>query len=180
MGHGRPSEGDGPPTGYPESRRALCLSFRNSPNKGARMIHPATEVGFVSDTIGYGVFATARIPKGTITYVEDIFDIRVSPQAFAALDTGYREILDKYSCIDVAGTRIMSWDHAKYMNHSCNCNTIDTAYCFEIAIRDIEPGEEITDEYGLFNISEEVDLACKCPSCRGKLRPSDIDIYHPV
>ena len=31
---------------------------------------------------------------------------------------------------------------------------MSTAYDFEIAIRDIQPGEELTDDYGYLNVSE--------------------------
>ncbi|MHC5084588.1 MAG: SET domain-containing protein, partial [Planctomycetota bacterium] len=34
------------------------------------MIHPDTELRKVNETIGYGVFATRHIPKGTILYVK--------------------------------------------------------------------------------------------------------------
>ena len=37
------------------------------------------------------------------------------------------------------------------MNHDDNSNTLTTGYGFEIAVRDIEPGEEITDDYRLFS-----------------------------
>ena len=33
------------------------------------MIHPDTELRFISDEVGYGVFATALIGRGTITWV---------------------------------------------------------------------------------------------------------------
>ena len=42
------------------------------------MIHPKTELRFVNDDIGYGVFATEFIPKGTILYVKDELEIKVS------------------------------------------------------------------------------------------------------
>jgi hypothetical protein len=141
------------------------------------MIHPETELRFVNPSIGYGVFATAFIPKGTLTYVKDMLEIEVTPERFAALDPRCREAVTKYCYIDERGTRVVSWDLAKYVNHRCDCNTISTGYGFEIAIRDIRAGEEITDEYGLFNFEEEVKLACGCGSCRGYLRPSDADIY---
>jgi hypothetical protein len=35
------------------------------------MIHPDTELRYVNDIIGYGVFATRLIPRGTITWVQD-------------------------------------------------------------------------------------------------------------
>jgi hypothetical protein len=142
------------------------------------VIHPNTEVRFVSDSIGYGVFATADIPRGTIVYVKDRLEIELTKQDFEALDECHRAIADKYSYTDEHGVRILSWDHAKYVNHRCDCNTISTGYGFEIAIRNIWKGEEICDEYGLFNIEEEVPLACNCPNCRKALRPDDIERYH--
>ena len=39
------------------------------------------------------------------------------------------------------------------MNHSFKSNCLTTAYDFEIAIRDIHPSEELTDDYGYLNIS---------------------------
>ncbi|MCB0360722.1 MAG: SET domain-containing protein-lysine N-methyltransferase, partial [Bdellovibrionales bacterium] len=83
----------------------------------------------------------------------------------------------KYSYVDGKGTRIISWDLAKYVNHCCDCNSMSTGYGFEIAIRDIAEGEQITDEYGLFNIPTDIEVVCDKPSCRCVLRPSDIDEY---
>jgi uncharacterized protein len=38
------------------------------------MLHPHTELRFISETMGSGVFAARLIPKGTITWVRDDFD----------------------------------------------------------------------------------------------------------
>lgn len=142
------------------------------------MIHPNTEVRFVNPTIGYGVFATADIPRGTIVYVKDKLEIELTETMFEALDEEHKAIAGKYSYIDENGIRILSWDNAKYVNHNCNCNTMSTGYGFEIAIRNIWKGEEICDDYGLFNIEEVVPLACNCVCCRKSLRPDDIENYH--
>ena len=142
------------------------------------MIHPNTELKFVSDEIGYGVFTTAPIKRGTIVYVKDSLEIELTPRQFNRLDEFHRSIADKYSYIDHRGVRIISWDHAKYVNHRCDCNTISTGYGFEIALRDIDAGEEITDEYGLFNIPFAMPVHCGCSDCRKKLMPTDIDHYH--
>lgn len=142
------------------------------------MIHPNTEVKFVNPTIGYGVFATADIPRGTIVYAKDKLEIELTEEQFLALDEEHKAIADKYSYTDENGIRILSWDHAKYVNHRCNCNTISTGYGFEIAIRDISKGEEICDDYGLFNLDEEIPLACGCPCCRKALRPDDIETHY--
>lgn len=142
------------------------------------MIHPNTEVRYVSPTIGYGVFATTDIPVGTIVYVKDQLEIELTDDMFNALDDLHRVVAEKYAYTDEHGVRILSWDHAKYVNHRCDCNTMSTGYGFEIAIRDISKGEEITDDYGLFNIEEEIAISCNCPCCRGTLRPDDLDRYH--
>ncbi len=144
------------------------------------MIHPATELRYVNDIIGLGVFAVADIPKGTIVYAKDSFDIEVTPKEFAALSPPMQAVAERYSYLDERGVRIISWDHAKYVNHRCDCNTMSTGYGFEIALRDIAAGEEITDEYGLFNMDQEIVLACGCEGCRGVLRPGDIETWHPV
>jgi len=142
------------------------------------MIHPLTELRYINDEIGYGVFAKGQIPRGTITYVKDSLEIQISPTDFLLFTPQMQEYIEKYSYIDEVGTRIISWDFAKYVNHCCQCNTISTGYGFEIAIRDIQPGEQITDEYGLFNIEQPIPLNCGNVECRRVVRPEDVDVYY--
>jgi uncharacterized protein len=142
------------------------------------VIHPHTELRFVSPEIGYGVFATEFIPKGTIVYIKDKLEIEIRPQSYLMLQDKYRKVIDKYSYTDERGTKIISWDIAKYVNHYCNRNTMSTGYSFEIAIRDIEAGEEITDEYGLLNIERDMMCGCGSNSCREVISANDIDRYH--
>ncbi len=139
------------------------------------MIHPSTELRHIDTQLGYGVFATARLPKGTITYVWDPLEVEVRPDDPRLEDPALREPIERYSYIDSRGTRIVSWDHAKYVNHCCQCNTMSTAYGFEIAIRDIEIGEQITDEYGMFNLSEPMKLLCSRVPCRGHVQAGDLN-----
>jgi len=127
--------------------------------------------------MGYGVFATAFLPKGTITYVKDALEVEVTPSTYQQYEDSIRAVIDKYSYIDERGVRIVSWDFAKYVNHCCHCNTMSTGYGFEIAIRDIQAGEEITDEYGLFNLDKDMDIVCGKPGCRQKLTHGDLDQY---
>lgn len=143
------------------------------------MVHPHTELRHVSDAIGDGVFATELIPKGTLVYVKDPLEIDLSIGAFESLSNPVQKIADKYSYIDERGHRILSWDIAKYVNHSCEPNTVSSGYGFEIAIRDIEAGEQITDEYGLFNLEWSIECHCGSASCRGVIRGGDIDEYYP-
>jgi len=142
------------------------------------MIHPHTELRFISPDMGYGVFATRDIPAGTITYVRDPFEITFTQAEFAAIDEPYKSVIDRYCYTDRHGTLIMGWDFSKYVNHSCEANTLLTAFGFDIAVRDIAAGEEITDDYGLFNVQETLPIACGCTNCRGFLRPDDLDRHH--
>lgn len=139
------------------------------------MIHPHTRLHHINDLIGYGVFATEFIPKGTITYVKDALEPEISPEEYAQHPPDMQEVIEKYSYTDERGFRIISWDFGKYVNHCCHCNTMSTGYGFEIAIRDIMPGEEITDEYGIFNIEFPLQLECKYADCRGMVCKQDFD-----
>lgn len=141
------------------------------------MIHPDTQLKWINAQIGCGVFATAPIPMGTMVYVQDALDIVIGPEDPRLDDPAYKDIIEKYSYIDARGDRIVSWDIAKYVNHCCHCNTISTGYGFEIAIRDIEAGEQLTDEYGIFNVEEPIPVICHHQDCRKQVRPEDMAGY---
>jgi hypothetical protein len=73
----------------------------------------------------------------------------------------------------------LCWDIGRYVNHSFNSNCLSTAYDFEIAIRDIQPGEELTDDYGYLNIEQPFrgkDEGTK----RKVVYPDDLVRYHKV
>jgi hypothetical protein len=118
------------------------------------MIHPDTQLKWINVHTGWGVFATAFIPRGTIVYVQDALDIVITVDSPLLTDPRYRQWVDKYSVIEPNGNRVMCWDIAKYVNHCCHYNTLSTGYGFEIAVRDIYTDEELTDDYGLFNLQE--------------------------
>lgn len=142
------------------------------------MIHPNTELRFIDPEIGYGVFATSDIPQGTIVYVKDSLELTITPTDYLMHTPEMKKVIDKYSYIDEKGNRIVSWDFAKYVNHCCHCNTISTGYGFEMAIRDIAKGEQITDEYGLFNLDRPMEVACGQHHCRQLIQPEDFDRYY--
>lgn len=118
------------------------------------MIHPHTELRFISKEVGYGVVANAFIPAGTITWVLDKLDREFTPGKFDKMPTLYKNILDTYCYRNNQGNYVLCWDNGRYVNHSFKSNCLSTAYDFEIAIRDIQPGEELTDDYGYLNVTE--------------------------
>jgi hypothetical protein len=118
------------------------------------MIHPNTELKFISREVGYGVVATEFIPAGTITWVLDKLDREFTPAAFEAMSPIYQNILDTYTYRNSNGNFVLCWDLGRYVNHSFNSNCLTSAYDFELAIRDIQPGEQLTDDYGYLNIPQ--------------------------
>ncbi len=138
------------------------------------MIHPDTELRLANPQIGHGVFATRFIPKGTITWVRDRLDQTFTPADVARLPTAYHDIVLKYSFIDGAGRFVLCWDHARFVNHSCTPTCRSAGYDFEIAVRDIAPGEELTDDYGSLNLEYDFDCSCGLPQCRRQIRPGDL------
>ncbi len=143
------------------------------------MIHPHTEVKFINQEIGYGVVATQFIPAGTITWVLDKLDREFSPAQYETMEPQYQEILDTYTFRNNKGTMILCWDIGRFVNHSFNSNCLTTAYDFEVAIRDIEPGEQLTDDYGYLNISEPFDAADEGTD-RKTVYPDDLTRYHAL
>jgi hypothetical protein len=141
------------------------------------MLHPHTELRFVTPLIGYGVFATNPIPRGTITWVRDPLDQAFSPAQVAAFPPMQQQVLERYSFVDAQGDSILCWDHGRYVNHACEANCLGPGYGFEIAIRDIAPGEELTDDYGSLNVDVPFDCLCGSPRCRRQIRPDDLLIH---
>jgi hypothetical protein len=138
------------------------------------MVHPDTELRFVSPTMGWGVFATRSIPRGTITWALDVLDQRFPPTSVAALPAYARAQLEKYSYIDGRGVHILCWDHARFFNHSCAANCLSVGYEFELAVRDIAVGEELTDDYGTLNPAEPFPCECGAAGCRTQVLPDDL------
>lgn len=137
------------------------------------MIHPDTELRYVNDVIGYGVFATRHIPRGTITWVRDDLDQAFSPEHVLRLSDRYKQILDKYGYLDRHGDTVLCWDNARFMNHSCEASCLSPGYDFEVAVRDLRPGDELTDDYGTLNLDSSFICACSLPTCRGEIEPQD-------
>lgn len=140
-------------------------------------MHPDTEIQFISNEIGYGVVATKLIPKGSITWVQDELDQVYTPLQISKMREISRQMIDKYSFRNNKGNFILCWDISKYVNHSFRSNCLSTAYDFEVAIRDIYPGEELTDDYGYLNVTEAFKPKDEGTS-RSTVYPDDLVHFH--
>jgi uncharacterized protein len=151
------------------------------------MLHPSHELRFINPVIGYGVFATELISKGTIVGFVDSLDIKILPKTYERLNDKFREIVEHFCPINVEGDGVLTWDNFKYINHSCDSNLLITAHQLSIAVRDIVKDEEITLDYMLLdaylNIQKEGEgISCQCgsPNCRKIINNLDIDSYLPI
>ncbi len=141
------------------------------------MMHPATELRFIDEEIGYGIVATQDIPRGTITWVQDELDQIFVPAQVSAMSKTAQEMINKFSFRNNKGNFVLCWDLSKYVNHSFRSNCISTAYDFEIAVRDISAGEELTDDYGYLNVTEAF-LPREEHTPRKAVYPDDLLNYH--
>lgn len=142
------------------------------------MMHPHTELRYINDSIGVGVFATRFIPKGTITWALDDLDQLLTEEEVAALDDARKATVLKYSFRNQEGLYILCWDHGRFINHSFNANCVGTAYDIQLAARDIYPGEELCDDYGILNMDEPFDCFPEEGSARTRVMPDDLLHYY--
>jgi SET domain-containing protein len=131
---------------------------------------------------GYGVAATRRFSAGELIMYGD-----------GILFTEDQEFDDEYALIvpnyDEKGEELPSvyWDlvcQSRWLNHSCTPNSVvdtelsgrkDNVIAWWTALRDIQPGEEITYDY---SFSGHLAVPCNCNSaqCRGLIvDPDEID-----
>jgi len=135
---------------------------------------------------GRGVFALARIAKGTriIEYegerIDDAEALRRYPERMDAENHTF--VFEVAEDLNIDGGS--GGNSSRFINHSCepNCETVDEdCRIFVEAVRDIEAGEELTYDYNI-DAGEPITPAvrrrwpCRCGgrSCRGTvLVPSE-------
>ncbi len=130
------------------------------------MIHPATELRRVDPVIGYGVFATAPIARGTIIWALDPLDRVLTQAEIAALPPAVAHDAGRHLWLDRAGHYVLAWDLARFVNHSCTPNCVTTAFGCEIAVTDIAPGDQLTNDYADLGMLPGETMACGCGARR--------------
>lgn len=143
------------------------------------MIHPDSKVRHFGDHRGTGIVATRTIPAGTLVWVPGASDEILSYTQVSSLSPERRAYLADYAYLTNAGTYIVSSDNARFVNHSCDANSLSIAGPeVSIAIRDIAVDEEITEDYGLYYADGGFDkCACGSESCRRYIASTDIEQY---
>lgn len=137
------------------------------------MIHPSTQLRYIDDRFAYGVFAVQPIPRGTVVWAKEPFDQTFAPSQLDSLAKPQRRILEKYGFAFREGVLVLCWDSRRFLNHSCSPNILMTRYGFEIAVADIQPGDQLACDYGTLNPKRPLSCHCGSAECRGIVHPED-------
>jgi len=119
------------------------------------MMTVKTKLG-LSGIHGIGLFADQFIPKGSIVWeFTPVLDIELDKE-----DMRLPELVEKYlmkHCYKSPKTSkyVLCFDNTRFINHSENPNCADVGNTIgeapDIALRDIEPGEELTLDYRIID-----------------------------
>ncbi|MCA9757727.1 MAG: SET domain-containing protein [Candidatus Eisenbacteria bacterium] len=144
------------------------------------MLHPWTRLNWMSDEVGYGVVATRFIPKGTIIWALDPLDQVFTSDEVKKFGPQLWPTLERYSYVNGQGLRVLCWDHGRFMNHSCDPVSLSPGVDFELTVRDLQPGDEITCDYSSLNLEQDLECLCRSPHCRGKISKSQFAKLAPL
>lgn len=127
---------------------------------------PRTRLRIRRSAAGLGLFATAPIRAGE--YIEYTGTLYKNSEVLG-WTTKYLFEVNKRWTIDGSGRDNL----ARYINHQCkraNCESVLAGRrVFIKALRNIQPGEELTYDYGEEYFDEFIKPhGCKCVSCRDK------------
>jgi SET domain-containing protein len=119
---------------------------------------------------GRGCFATGRFRRGR--KVAELVGERIGRAEAERRIAGRRRIricdVDERTAIDAN----VSGDATAYINHSCKPNLFTRVVCGHVlffALRDIEPGEELTIDYEISPHPDSTRCRCGAAGCRGTI-----------
>lgn len=98
---------------------------------------------------GLGLIAQEFIPKGTPTWrFQDGFDVVLTEEAFLALTPAARKQVLNYATFDVEDrVFVLGSDDDRFTNHSDDPTIRWGDNDSLVAVRDLQPGDEITCDY---------------------------------
>lgn len=135
---------------------------------------PKTEVRG-SAIEGRGIFATKKIEKGEIVAIKGghIFDKRKLSELEKTLGPAELQIGED---LFIGPVTLEEREGAMlFLNHSCDPNVGAKGQIVFVAMRDIQPGEEITQDWAMTDDDETTNMKCNCGSskCRGVVTGKD-------
>jgi len=104
---------------------------------------------------GIGLFAAEFIPKSTPTWrFQEGFDLAIGKEDMKKLSEPSKEQFQNYAYLNQqTGKYVLCFDDSRFMNHSSDPNTKSSPSDNDedVAVRDIQKGEEITTDYREFD-----------------------------
>lgn len=136
-------------------------------------VSPKLEACSNPDKGGYGIFAATFVPAGDLLVVWG--GSVVTGEQFAQLTPRERmhSVQIEENLYQVP-SRIAP-EPGDFINHSCTPNAGLSSSISLVALRNIEPGEEICFDYAMSDGTpyDEFDCACDSPLCRGRVTGDD-------
>lgn len=137
-------------------------------------ISPKAAKGRPSGIAGRGLLAAAPIGRGEVVavnggHIVDAATLNGLPERLQNSDVQISDDLHLVALEESEYEPVML-----FINHSCAPNVGFAGNIVLVAMRDIEPGEELTTDYALFDDNDESMLCgCGTPSCRGVIHGQD-------
>jgi SET domain-containing protein len=104
---------------------------------------------------GIGCFTEENIQKGRVVWeFDERIDLRIPVSDLSEFPAPIQEFLQMYGYAEMYREQkilILCGDNSRYFNHSDNPNLKDTKFN-NIAVRDIQAGEELTCNYYSFDL----------------------------
>jgi len=123
---------------------------------------------------GYGVFACEPVKEGERLLVWG-GDIVTRPQIELLPFPLQAFVVQVEEDVYLAPREYDEAETADYINHSCEPNAGFEGQIVLVALRDIQPGEEICIDYAMCDGSPYDEFQCQCgsESCRGRITGND-------
>ncbi len=112
---------------------------------------------------GKGVFANKDFKKGEVVVDWSTCSKKISEKKVKLMPEEQRKFI---SYFEDTGYILFSAP-AIYVNHSCDANTKKGDGMFDVALRDIKKGEEITADYVKEKALVKFKCTCGTKNCRG-------------
>lgn len=142
------------------------------PTEVSSYISPKLQVGPRQEKGGFGVFAIQFIHEGELLAVwggrvVDSSELAKLPPIMRQHSVQVEE--------DLYLAPLGPSESADYFNHSCDPNAGLKGQIAIVAMRDINPGEEVCIDYAMCDGSpyDEFECTCNSPNCRGRITGED-------
>ncbi len=109
---------------------------------------------------GIGLFAAENVQKGQLVYTASpVLDLNITQEQFDALNESEQQEIRWWGFEVEPGIWHVDFDVSKFINHSYDSTVTQDQHTKEahlIAVRDIEAGEELTQNYLEFESAEDL------------------------